>query len=88
MPFPPQQAGPTAPAQAQGQGGMSVPMGGMPGDPAQMAPDPAESIAAVLAELQATGVAIQPGPNGTIILSGIPAEILAQLGASEPAPVG
>jgi hypothetical protein len=75
---------------AQGQGGMSVPMQAMPGDPAQAQgmPDPAEGIGQILAELQAGGVDIQPGPNGTIILSGIPAEILAQLGASETAPAG
>jgi len=46
----------------------------------------AEGIVAILGELEAAGIQIQPGPNGTIVLAGIPAEILAQLGGSDAPP--
>ena len=57
---------------------------GMGGDEMEQAPD----LGMILGELQAAGVQIQPGPNGTVILSGIPPEALAALGAaSAPQPM-
>lgn len=81
MPFPPQRPQPTPPMTAQAAGGM--PMGGPPGMGAGVGPSP-EDINALLAELQRMGVQIQPGPNGTVVLSGIPAEALG--GGAPPAP--
>ena len=62
---------------------MSVGMGG-----GEMEPEPGEDVGAILSELATMGVQIQPGPNGTVILSGIPPEALAALGAaSAPQPM-
>jgi hypothetical protein len=44
----------------------------------------AAGIVAILSELEAAGVQILPGPNGTIVLAGIPAEILAMLAGGAP----
>jgi len=81
MPMPPPTV--TPPMTAEAAGGM--PMGGPPGMGAGVGPSP-EDINAILAELQAMGVQMQPGPNGTLILSGIPAEALGMGGGAPPAP--
>lgn len=83
---------PTLPAASpQGAQAMSVqmpPQGGPhsapQGPPGGGLPDPAEGLVAMLGEIQALGVEIQPGPAGTLILSGIPPEILAQVGGAAP----
>jgi hypothetical protein len=61
-------------------------MGGPEGGPA---PAPGADILAILGELQIAGVEVRAGPNGTILLTGVPAEILGQLeqGAT-PNPAG
>lgn len=75
-PMPPSR--PTPPmAQGGGQGPMSVQM---PDD--AMAGSAMPDIGGILDELSNAGVGIQAGPNGTLILSNVPAEVLATLGGT------
>jgi hypothetical protein len=78
---PPMMSRPTPPMMNENGEGMAVAMPGAQG-PEQA--DPMQEIASCLATLGSMGVQIQPGPNGTIILAGVPAEILGQMGASDP----
>jgi hypothetical protein len=83
MPFPPpRQARPTPPM-AQEQQGMAV---GAPDDGGAMEPQGGDFLP-LLAELETMGVQMSPGPNGTLLLAGIPAEVLAQMaGGGQPEP--
>lgn len=82
--MPPPPVRPTPPMAPQE--GMSVSMGAPDGYGQEPGGQEGADLAGCLSELQAGGVSISPGPNGTLILSGVPDELLAAFAGDTVAP--
>jgi hypothetical protein len=68
----------------EAQAPMAVPM---PGAEVEIEPEvPTVDVGQTLADLQAAGIQVQANPDGTVVLTGVPPEALAQLGAGEAPP--